>query len=199
MELKMPATQRDQFLAFGAIAAIAAIGVYLFYVWVPNGKTFAEKQAHIDTLSSQNEVARLEVTRGTASKLKDEAEQYGRLLLVMRTLVPVANEVPKLIDELSTAARRSGLELGGLTAPTIINGDVFDTYKYRLVVTGSYHRVSQFLTNVGSMSRIVVPMNVALSPTVRPTGSLRAQAGEQLLDVNFEIQTYVAKTSSRAP
>jgi len=199
MELKMPATQRDQLLAFGAVAAIAAIGLYYQFLWAPKSTALAVVQARIDTLSAQNEIARLEVTRGTASKLKDEAEQYGRLLLVMRTLVPVANEVPTLIDELSTAARRTGLELGGLNAPTIINGDVFDTYKYKLVVTGSYHRVSQFLTNVGSMSRIVVPMNVALSPTARPTGSLRAQAGEQLLDVNFEIQTYVAKTSSRTP
>lgn len=199
MELKMPATQREQLLAFGAVAAIAAIGLYYWFVWAPNGIKLKEVQTRIDTLSAQNELARLEVARGTASKLKEEAEQYGRLLLVMRTLVPVANEVPTLIDELSTAARRTGLDLGGLTAPTIINGDVFDTYKYKLVVTGSYHRVSQFLTNVGSLSRIVAPMNVSLTPTSRDLRALRAQAGEQLLDVNFEIQTYVAKTSSRAP
>lgn len=199
MELKMPATQRDQLLAFGAVAAIAAIGLYYWFLWAPEGKRMEVDQGRLDTLSAQNELARVEVARGTASKLKEEAEQYGRLLLVMRTLVPVANEVPKLIDELSTAARKVGLDLGGLQAPTIINGDIFDTYKYKLVVTGSYHRVTQFLTNVGSMSRIVAPMNVALVPTVRDLKSLRAQAGEQLLDVNFEIQTYVAKSSLRAP
>jgi type IV pilus assembly protein PilO len=197
MELKMPATQRDQLLAFGAILAIAAMGLYYQFVWAPKSVVLAGVQARIDTLSAQNEVAQLEVTRGTASKLKDEAEQYGRLLLVMRTLVPVANEVPALINQLSTAARRAGLELGGIAAPTIINGDVFDTYKYKLSAAGSYHKLSQFLTNVGSLSRIMAPMNVTLSPSA--PGARRQGPGEQILDVSFEVQTYVAKASSRAP
>ena len=165
MELKMPATQRDQILALVSVVAIAAIGIYFYYVWVPNGKIFAEKQTRIDTLSAHNNLARIEVARGTASKFKDEAAQYGGLLQAMRTLVPVANEVPKLINQLSTAARTAGLELGGINAPTIISGDVFDTYNYRLTTTGSYHSLAQFLTNVGSLSRIMAPMNVALTPS----------------------------------
>jgi len=198
MELKMPATQRDQLLALASVVAIAAVGLYFYYVWVPNGKIFAEKQARIDTLSAHNNLARIEVARGTASKFKDEAERYGGLLLAMRTLVPVANEVPKLINQLSTAARTAGLELGGINAPTIINGDVFDTYNYRLTTTGSYHNLSQFLTNVGSLPRIMAPMNVTLTPSA-PKPSQRQVPGQQLLDMGFDVQTYVAKSSARAP
>jgi len=198
MELKMPATQRDQLLALGSVVAIVAIGIYFYYVWVPNGKIFAEKQMRIDTLSAHNNLARIEVARGTASKFKDEAAQYGGLLQAMRTLVPVANEVPKLINQLSTAARTAGLELGGINAPTIISGDVFDTYNYRLTTTGSYHNLAQFLTNVGSLSRIMAPMNVALTPSA-PKPSQRQIPGQQLLDMGFDVQTYVAKSSARAP
>lgn len=198
MAFQMPSTQRDQILAFSCIAAIAGIGLYYQFVWAPKATELSVLQAHIDTLGAQNALARQEVARGTASKLKEEAEQYGRLLLVMRTLVPVANEVPALINQLSTAARRAGLELGGIAAPTIIGGDVFDTYKYRLTATGSYHKLSQFLTNVGSLSRIMAPMNVALVPAAPKPGQ-RQEANEQLLDVTFEIQTYVAKASARAP
>jgi type IV pilus assembly protein PilO len=198
MELKMPATQRDQLLALGAVVAIVAIGIYFYYVWVPNGKIFAEKQARIDTLAAHNNLARIEVARGTASKFKDEAAQYGDLLLAMRTLVPVANEVPKLINQLSTAARTAGLELGGINAPTIISGDVFDTYNYRLTTTGSYHSLAQFLTNVGSLSRIMAPMNVALTASA-PKASQRQIPGQQILDMGFDVQTYVAKSSARAP
>jgi len=198
MAFQMPTTRRDQGLAVGCIAAIAGIGLYYQFVWAPKATDLTVLQAHIDTLSAQNDLARQEVAKGTASKLKEEAEQYGRLLVLMRTLVPVANEVPALINQLSTAARRAGLELGGIAAPTIINGDVFDTYKYKLTATGSYHKLSRFLTNMGSLSRIMAPMNVALTPAA-PKPSQRQGPNEQLLDVNFEIQTYVAKTSSRAP
>ena len=198
MAFQMPSTQRDKILAFSCIAAIAGIGLYYQFAWRPKAAELSVLQAHIDTLGAQNALARQEVARGTASKLKEEAEQYGRLLLVMRALVPVANEVVALINQLSTAARRAGLELGGIAAPTIINGDVFDTYKYRLTATGSYHKLSRFLTNVGSLSRIMAPMNVSLTPAAPKPGQ-RQGPGEQLLDVTFEIQTYVAKTSARGP
>src|SRR6185295_12412544 len=110
------------------------------------------------------EASQQEVAKGTASKLKAEAEMYGRMLVVMRTLVPTANEVTVLIDQVSNAARQTGLDIGGLQAPTIIPGDIFDTHKYKMSVTGPYHKVTRFLTNIGSLERIVAPINVSLAP-----------------------------------
>jgi Tfp pilus assembly protein PilO len=191
IEIKPPANQREQLLLVGAIVALAAIGGYWYLQYSPKSLELDGVKAHIDTLTVQNEASQREVARGTASTLKAEAAMYGRMLTVMRTLVPSANEVTILIDEISNAARRTGLDIGGLQAPTIINGDVFDTHKYKLNVTGPYHKVSAFLTNIGSLQRIVAPINVSLAP---PQGSKKsAVPGEQLLDVAFEIQTYVAK------
>ena len=192
MAIEAPKSQRDQLLAVGAFLAIAAIVGFYMYVWSPKRATLVLVQTRIDTLTAENELARREVARGTASKLKDEAEKYGRMLTLMRTLVPSANEVVVLLDEISTAARRAGLELGGTEPMGVITGDIFDTHKYKVKVTGPYHRVAQFLTNVGSMTRIVAPLNVTLTPTAGP-GARKSGAGEQTLDLQFEIQTYVAK------
>ena len=126
-------------------------------------------QTRIDTLASQNEIARKEVASGTATKLKEEAEMYGRMLAVMRTLVPTANEVPVLINSISTSARRTGLDIGDIAPNGLINGDVFDTYKFRLTVTGPYHKIAQLMTNIGSQTRIVAPMNLSLAPSTRDT------------------------------
>ena len=120
MALQMPTTQRDQGLAVGAFLGIAAIVVYYMYVWTPKAEVLTQKQARIDTLTAQNEIARREIAKGTATKLKEEAEQYGRMLTLMRTLVPVANDLPLMIDQVSTAARQTGLELGNITAPVIM-------------------------------------------------------------------------------
>ena len=49
----------------------------------------------------------------------------------------------------------------------VVNGDQFDTYRYKLAVTGPYHQVAEFLANIGSLPRIVAPINVALSPSTR--------------------------------
>jgi type IV pilus assembly protein PilO len=195
MAIEAPKTQRDQLLAVGAFLAIAAIVGFYMYVWSPKSEELVKTQTRIDTLSAHNELARVEVARGTASKLKEEAEQYGRMLTLMRTLVPSANEVPLLLDDISTAARRAGLELGGSAPLGVISGDIFDTHKFQIKVTGPYHRVAQFLTNIGSMTRIVAPINVTLTPA--GAGVRKAGNGEQSLDLQFEIQTYVAKGGVR--
>src|SRR5688572_4741579 len=84
-------------------------------------------------------------------------------LAVMRQLVPTSNEVPALLDQVSTAARRAGLELGAVEPEPVIVGDQFDTYRYRMALFGTYHEVAEFLTNVGSLGRIIAPINLQLT------------------------------------
>jgi type IV pilus assembly protein PilO len=115
-------------------------------------------------------------------------------LAELRHLVPMENEVPALLESISTAARHAGLELSDVQPDGIVDGDQFNTYKYKLGVTGAYHQVGEFLANVGSLSRIVAPINLTLTPTSR-VGERKPKKNEQFLDARFQIQTYVARAS----
>lgn len=192
----LPSNQRDQIMVVVCVAALGLAGVYYQYLWSPKNDTLALRQTRVDSLIASNEIARREMARGNAGLVREEADQYGRMLGQMRQLVPTANEVPALIDNISTAARRVGLDLGPMEPLGVVSGDVFDTHKWKMSVTGPYHRVAEFLTNVGNLTRIVAPMNVTLTPTTRQT--VKGRPGEQLLDANFEIQTYVAKVAASA-
>ncbi|MEO6446376.1 MAG: type 4a pilus biogenesis protein PilO, partial [Gemmatimonadaceae bacterium] len=132
-------------------------------------------------------------------QIKAEAEHHARDLEVMRQLVPTGNEVPALLEQVSTAARRVGLDISTVEPSPVIEGDQFDTYRYKIAVTGSYHAVAEFLTNVGSLTRIIAPVNLALSPSTNPnTAAVRQRAaGAAAIDSRFEIQTYVARTAAR--
>lgn len=194
----LPQNQRDQIMVIVCVLALGLAGVYYMYLWSPKQDELAIKQMRVDTLIAQNETARTEMARGNAGRLRQEAEEYGRVLSLMRQLVPTANEVPTLLDQISTAARRTGLDISTVDPLGVVTGDVFDTHKYKMGVTGSYHRIAEFLGNVGSLTRIVAPMNLTLTPTSRDVRNIRLRAGEQPLDANFEIQTYVAKTAASA-
>ena len=187
----LPTNQRDQIMLIVCVAALGLAGAYYQYLWSPKNAELALLQTRVDSLVASNEVARREMARGNAGKIREEAEEYGRMLGQMRQLVPTENEVPALIDNISTAARRVSLDLGPMEPLGVVRGDVFDTHKWKMQVTGPYHKVAEFLTNVGNLTRIVAPMNVQLAPTTRRT--VRRSAGEQLLDAQFEIQTYVTK------
>lgn len=188
----LPSTQRDQIMLTICVAFLALVYVYYEYAHTPKAELLDTLQTRIEKLEAGNETVRQEVARGTATKLKEEADMYGRLLLQMRQFVPVSNEVPTLLDQVSNAARQTGLELGEITPMGVIPGEVFDTYKYRMGVTGPYNRIGQFLSNVGSLTRIIAPMNLSLQPSNRRAS---VRKGEQILDAGFDIQTFVVKVA----
>jgi type IV pilus assembly protein PilO len=144
-------------------------------------------------------VARARIAQGTAADLEAEAARYTRDLEVMRLLVPTGNELPSLIEQVSTAARRVGLDIASLEPQPVLQGDTFDTYRYKVSVTGPYHALGHFLTNVGSLTRIVAPVNLTLGLSTRSTNAVKlAPAGTAAVESKFEIQTYVIRTAPAA-
>jgi type IV pilus assembly protein PilO len=193
----LPQNPRDQKLLVLALAVVGVAVVYQQMYWTPKNQELTALEARLDTLDSLNRVAKKDVAKGSATKMKQEAEEFARQLAVLRHLVPTENEVPSLLESISTAARHAGLELSDVQPDGVVNGDQFDTYRYRLGVTGPYHQVASFLSNVGSLPRIIAPINVSASPTTR-TGELKPKKLEQFLDARFQVMTYVAHASVKA-
>lgn len=192
----LPKTQRDQAMMLVTVISLALVGVYYQYVWTPKGDTLKMLGERVDTLEARNRVARREMSAGSMDALREQATAAQRDLDIMRQLVPTTTEVPALLEQVSTAARRAGLDLAGVEPQPIIEGDQFDTHKFKVSVLASYHQLAEFLTNVGGLTRIVAPVNLALAPPSNPTVQKRMRVDGALIDSKFEIQTYVAKTAA---
>jgi type IV pilus assembly protein PilO len=190
----LPQNPRSQKLLVVTLLSVGLAAVYQQLVWTPKNKDLTTIAVRLDTLDSLNKLAKSEVAKGTATKMKQEADTYARELAELRHLVPMENEVPALLESISTAARHAGLELSDVQPDGIVDGDQFNTYKYKLGVTGAYHQVGEFLANVGSLSRIVAPINLTLTPSSR-VGERKPKKDQQFLDARFQIQTYVARAS----
>jgi type IV pilus assembly protein PilO len=194
-----PKSQRDQMMLLLSMVALALVFLYWNFVYSPKSTEVATLEARVDTLEARNRVAKSELAKGSADKLKAEAEQFQRDLEIMRQLVPTGNEVPSLLEQVSTAARRVGLDLSNVEPQPVVEGEQFDTYRYKIALSGGYHAVAEFLTNVGSLTRIVAPVNVALTPKANANNAAqqaRAGVSGTAVDSKFEIQTYVAKTAA---
>ncbi|HEX5581999.1 MAG TPA: type 4a pilus biogenesis protein PilO [Gemmatimonadaceae bacterium] len=196
----LPSNQRDQLMVLLSLCGVLAVGAYWMYYLDPRSQELVAVEEHVETLTLQNERAKAELARNDPDKLRRDALEYRRNLDAMRQLVPTSNEVPALLEQVSTAARRVGLDLGGVEPEPVIPGDQFDTYRYRISLEGDYHAVGAFLANVGSLTRIVAPVNVQLKPS---TSGAALKPGEpvparQPLVTHFQIQTYVARTAAPA-
>ncbi len=194
----MPATKRDQVMLIAIVVALGVAYAFYTYLWAPRNVELDASQAHVDSLVVMNQRAKSEVAQGKTQALKDEALRYSADLDVMRRLVPTGNEVPALLEQVSTAARRVGLDIADVQPLPLLTGDQFDAYKYRLSVRGSYHEIGVLLANVGSLQRIVAPINLTLAP-VTLAASAQKRARTQPVEARFEIQTYVARTAPVAP
>lgn len=193
-------TKREQTLAGIGLVAVLLLGAYWYFLYKPKSAELAVIEAHVDSLDRKNQQAKADIAQGSLQKLKAQSAEYEQSLKVMRQLVPRSNEVPALLEDISTAARRVGLDLASVEPMPVLQGEQFDTYRYKLGVIGGYHPVGQFLSNVGSLNRIIAPVTMAikLHPIADKTKA-RVKKGESLIDTEFQVQTYVARTTAYVP
>jgi type IV pilus assembly protein PilO len=187
----LPQQPREQKLFMMALVAVAGLVVYQQMYWSPAKVELDKRAVHADSLDSLNATAKRQIRQGTSAKARAAAADYTRQLTTLRTLVPTQNEVPALLQSVTEAARRVNLDVSSVKPSGVVQGDEFDTYKYTLGVTGPYHKIAEFLTNVGSLPRIVEPINLNLRVSSR-AGERKPGPEEQFLDATFDIETYVA-------
>ena len=184
---------RDRNLVVLSVLAFGLAGGYWYQFWSPKNLELDEVETRVQALKDVNQHAKAELAQGKTSELRAETERLERDLNVMRELVPTANELPVLLEQVSTAARRVGLDIADVQPLPQLNGDQYDAYKYRMSVHGDFHQIGVLLTNIGTLQRIVAPINVSLNPSAQ---SMRNRAPRsQAIDARFEIQTYVARTA----
>jgi type IV pilus assembly protein PilO len=190
-----PTNQRDKVMLAVGVAGI--IGAFAFWNWVysPKNEALDLTREHIEKLDASNQRAKAIMARGSVEQLQEESKRLQANLDLMRTLIPTGNEVPALLDQILGAARRTGLEFSNFAPTATVQGESFDTYRFRMSMQGSYHQIGELLTAIGSLRRVIVPVNVSLGAST--TREARAnRPDERILTANFDIQTYVVRTTT---
>ncbi len=190
----LPTNQRDQIMLLVGVLGLAIAGLFFYFVYSPKSAELALQLERIEKLDASNQRAKALLAGGTQEELEREAKTLQDNLNLMRSLIPAGNEVPALLDQILGAARRTGLEIESFVPGATTQGEQFDTYRYRLSIKGSYHQIGELVTAIGSLRRIIAPMNLTLSPS---TVESRAKVGpgEQVLAASFDLQTYVVRTT----
>ncbi len=189
-----PKSQRDQTLVVIVFVSLVALGAYWWFAFRPKSAELAAQQERLDHITAINNRAQAEMAKGSLSELQAQLAEYQKNLTLVRTLVPTSNEVPALLEQISTAARKEGLDLASVDPLPVSDGETYATYKYNIALLGSYHQLASFLTNVGSLTRIVLPTNVRF---VKPANQKAAEAHQKpnraVIEAHLQLQTYVVR------
>lgn len=198
IELKLPSDARGKRLVLLAAVSILAVGAYWYLMWKPDHDEVVLIATHADSLEQKNAIDRKLVENGEEARIKAAAERYTAELAVLRRLVPTQTEVVALIDAISTTARQTGMEISNYTPDGEMPGDYFNAQKFKFTVTGPYHKVAEFFTGIGSLDRIVAPINVTITSSGRKM-ERKPGKDEVFVDASFGVLTYVAKIVAPAP
>src|SRR5947207_14552804 len=194
-----PTDQRSQIMLLLALVALA--GGYFFWTkkHTPDVEQIRSANAESDSLERIVAAAKADLASGSIEDLRRRVEEYQGSLELMRRLVPERNEVPTLIDDISTKAKVRGVTLGKIQPLSPEPGSPFDTYRYRLEVYGHYDQIGVCLANSASLPRIVVPQDVELSAASPAAQKLLGDTLGALLLAEFSIRTFVKAAGGGGP
>jgi len=151
----------------------------------------------IATLEAQTDSAKKELAKGTVEDLRRRLEGYRASLALMRRLVPERNEVPNLLDDISTRAKIRGVSVAEVTPMPETAGPVpFTTHMYGMKVVGHYDDIGQFFADIASLQRIIVPFDVTVAPAQAQTAKVLGDSTGALLEAKFRIRTYVKSSQA---
>jgi Tfp pilus assembly protein PilO len=189
---------RKQLTGFVGVLGLLAAGAFWQLWHTPRSAEMDAMQVRLDSLTRQVEAARRDLAEGSVESLRRRVEEYQRAVQVMRRLVPAASDVPNLIDDVSSRAKLRGVNVTQITPLGLADGSPFKTDRYRFSVVGYYDQVGEFLSDVGSLPRIMVPSEVNLSAATPDQTRMFGDTTGALLDVQFNLRTFVKPQSNGA-
>ena len=123
--------------------------------------------------------------------------EYERHVMVLEALIPASEEVPTLLREVTSQARQlTGLDPAEFRPEPDEPGQFYTSKAYQMQAIGDYHDIARFLTSITSLSRIITPVDLGLSPYTGPAGVTDA---ENPVVADFRIETYVLPPPSEMP
>jgi type IV pilus assembly protein PilO len=153
-------------------------------------------QDTIARLEAATDSAKRELAHGTVEDLRKRLDVYRGSLALLRRLVPERNEVPNLLDDISSRSKIRGVVLSQVVPLPVEAGPVpFDTYKYNMSVIGHYDQIGQFLADVASLQRIIVPYDLNIDPAAAAAAKALGDTTGSLLEAKFQVRTFVKSSA----
>ncbi|HUG41469.1 MAG TPA: type 4a pilus biogenesis protein PilO [Longimicrobiales bacterium] len=176
-----PAQQKR--LLIGALP-ILLLFAYWYFLHGDYRQEVVTMQTRLETLETLNATARLRSTQ--SRELEERLEVFERHIDRLEDLVPRNEEVSQLLFQINQRAEQMGVEVARFTPGATDAGAHYNRRTFEMTVRGTYHNVARFLTEVGSLPRIITPTGLTIAPH-----TTRSREGGQMLNASFELVTYV--------
>ncbi len=182
-----PAQQKR--LLIGLIPLVALFG-YWYFLHGDYVQEVDSMRSRLESLEAANSQARMLAPQ--SRQLEERLAELERHITRLEQLVPRSEEVSGLLRTINERAEQIGVEVARFTPGDTNRGTYYNRRSFEMTVLGSYHDIGRFLSEIGSLNRIITPVDLAVEPN-------NVREDEQTLEASFLIETYVLPEPGQAP
>jgi len=160
IDIKNPKQQMMILMVLGAILAVILYFSLLLKPQVAGVFSIAMKNNKMkcDLKSVENDISNIERYKKEIANYKDKVEKYERML-------PAEQEIPSLLENLSSMARSSGVKIVGITPVQVKENKAKDEHIYQetpilISAKSGYHELGSFLASLESSDRFMKVVDI---------------------------------------
>ena len=190
MALGLPDDPKQQRLVLIGLLPLLLVFGYWYFLHDGYVQELETMQTRLERLEASNNQARMLAPQ--SRRLEQRLSQLERHITRLEQLVPRSEEVSRLLATISERADQIGVEVARFTPGQTDRGTYYNRRTFQMTVLGPYHDIASFLAEIGSLDRIITPINLSVIPN-------NIRTDEQLLEASFMIETYVLPDPSQGP
>ena len=147
------------------VLSLAIAALFYFLTFKPTGERLSQRKVRLDSLAAG--IRLLDAAVSESTKFNMELKNMSKKLRQAEKFLPDEKDIPSLLRQITQAGIKTGVRFtafkpGALTASP--NAKLSSVLTVDVSVTGSYSQLGDFMANLGSLSRIVVPANLKVLP-----------------------------------
>ena len=147
------------------VLSVAIAALFYFLTFKPSGERLVQRKGKLDSLEAG--IRLLDAAVSESTKFNMELKNMSKKLRQAEKLLPDEKDIPSLLRQITQAGIKTGVRFtvfkpGALTASP--NAKLSSVLTVDVSVTGSYNQLGDFMSQLGSLSRIVVPAKMKVSP-----------------------------------
>lgn len=179
------------------IVLIGIIGVVIWYNQYYTVTNLAIMELEKKCNAKQDTLRTIQALKPQLNLLRDELGLAQFRLDSLKSIFPDQKEIPKLLREITSVARASGITTTKFNPMPDVEKEYYNENHYNIAVSGGYHQLAEFFAFLANFTLIVNLSNMYISSNPDFVNSLQQSGdkdmGSATIVSQFEMTTFSSK------
>jgi type IV pilus assembly protein PilO len=176
---------KRQLALIAAVAGLAVVYLYVNFLLLPQIRGVVKSYAKAKKVETDVKTAKRDISE--IAELKKQVAQSRGKIESYESMLPAEQEVPKLLEDLSTIAKESNVKILGITPlparqESRSPGQIYQETPILINARSGYHELGRFLSQLENSSRFMKVVDIDIKAD---------RSSSKRHDVELLVLTYV--------